>query len=76
MKGTTDPEKRILLDRLPRLLNGYGKTFSAYPGGSLELKKCGWHSVGKIKSEWAEKITPFMDIKKINLIVFAILGIL
>ena len=24
--GTTDPQKRILLDRLPRLLRGYGKS--------------------------------------------------
>ena len=29
--GTTDPRKRILLDQIPRLLRGYGKTFSAYP---------------------------------------------
>lgn len=26
LSGTTDPEKRILLDQLPRLLQGYGKT--------------------------------------------------
>jgi len=153
LRGVTDPIKRILLDQLPRLLNGYGKTFSdypaeyeavivivtdldkrslkeylqelhavlyncshrpnahfciaveeseawllgdigaikkaypraknrvlatyvndsicgtwekladaIYPGGSLELKKCGWQFVGKIKSEWAEQITPFMEI--------------
>ncbi|VAW48353.1 hypothetical protein MNBD_GAMMA02-997 [hydrothermal vent metagenome] len=31
LKGKTDPSKRILLDRLPIILNGYGKTFSQYP---------------------------------------------
>jgi hypothetical protein len=30
LKGTSDPSKRILLDRLPKLLRGYGKTFAAY----------------------------------------------
>ncbi len=27
LHGTIDPAKRILLDRLPKLLNGYGKTY-------------------------------------------------
>lgn len=27
----TDPEKRILLDQLPRLLAGFGATFASYP---------------------------------------------
>ena len=27
----TDPEKRILLDQLPRLLAGFGSTFASYP---------------------------------------------
>jgi hypothetical protein len=31
LKGSTDPNKRILLDQLPRLLSGYGKTFINYP---------------------------------------------
>lgn len=31
LKGTIDASKRILLDRLPRLLRGYGKTFVNYP---------------------------------------------
>jgi len=157
LKGTIDPKKRILLDRLPKLLAGYGKTFSGYPddykaiviiitdlddrnlknyllelntvlnnckhqpntrfciaieeseswflgdisaikkayprskqrvfssytndsicgtwekladaiypGGSLALKNQGWQFVGKTKSDWAEKITPFMDINKNN----------
>jgi hypothetical protein len=30
-KKRTDPNKRILLDQLPRLVQGYGKTFSQYP---------------------------------------------
>ena len=28
LRGTTDPQKRILLDRLPRILQGYGKSLS------------------------------------------------
>ena len=31
MKAKSDPNKRILLDHLPRLLCGIGKTFAAYP---------------------------------------------
>ncbi len=31
LKGTTDPSKRILLDKLPKLLRGYGKAFTGYP---------------------------------------------
>lgn len=30
LKGTSDPSKRILLDQIPKLLRGYGKTFAAY----------------------------------------------
>ncbi len=29
--GGSDPEKRILLEQLPKLLRGYGKTFVDYP---------------------------------------------
>ena len=29
----TDPQKRILLDQLPRLLRGYGRTHANYPAG-------------------------------------------
>ena len=32
LKGKTDPRKRILLDRLPKLLKGHGKSFQNYPG--------------------------------------------
>lgn len=31
LKGKTDPRKRILLDQLPKLLRGYGKSFKDYP---------------------------------------------
>jgi hypothetical protein len=31
MKAKSDPKKRILLDQLPKLLRGYGRTFSDYP---------------------------------------------
>ena len=33
-----------------------------YPGGSIKLKERGYQAVGKEKSEWAERITPYMDI--------------
>ncbi len=153
LKSQTDVNKRILLDQLPRLLRGYGKTFSnypsnypvvlfvvcdlddnclksfrqvlidvlnscypkpdtqfcfaieegeswflgdlsaikraypdaidkilnqyhndsicdtwelladaIYPGGSIKLKERGYQAVGKEKSEWAERITQYMDI--------------
>lgn len=31
LRGRTDPQKRILLDRLPRLLRGYGKSLQDFP---------------------------------------------
>ncbi len=31
LRGKIDPQKRILLDRLPRLLRGYGKSLQAFP---------------------------------------------
>ncbi|MBF0414505.1 MAG: hypothetical protein HQL79_01925 [Magnetococcales bacterium] len=31
LRNTSDPGKRILLDQLPKLLRGYGNTFSQYP---------------------------------------------
>lgn len=31
LRGSTDPKKRILLNRLPKLIRRYGKTFVNYP---------------------------------------------
>lgn len=31
LRGSSDPSKRLLLDQIPRLLCGYGKTFAGYP---------------------------------------------
>ena len=31
LKSSTDASKRLLLDQLPKLLRGYGKTFANYP---------------------------------------------
>ena len=31
LKSSTDASKRLLLDQLPRLLRGYGRTFANYP---------------------------------------------
>ena len=155
LKSKTDVSKRILLDQLPRLLRGFGKTFASYPanypaavivvcdlddrclkkfrqelldvleacttkpevrfciaieegeawflgdisaikeaypkakdkilnryqndsicgtwelladavftGGSNALKEKGKGAVGREKSEWAEKITPYMNVEK------------
>lgn len=33
LRGSSEPRKRILLDQLPKLLNGYGRTFANYPPG-------------------------------------------
>ena len=45
LKGKTDPSKRILLDQLPRLLRGYGKSFQDVPASvvvvvDLDDKNC------------------------------------
>jgi hypothetical protein len=45
LRGTTDPQKRILLDRLPKLLRGYGKSFQNFPAAivvvvDLDDKNC------------------------------------
>jgi hypothetical protein len=31
LRGKTDPQKRILLDRLPKILRGYGKSLQDFP---------------------------------------------
>ena len=31
MRDAEDPSKRILLENLPKLLKGYGRTFAGYP---------------------------------------------
>ncbi len=31
LKGTSNPDRKILLDQLPKLLRGYGETFAHYP---------------------------------------------
>ena len=35
---------------------------AVFPGGSTQLGAGGWQAVGREKSEWAEKITPHMDV--------------
>jgi hypothetical protein len=37
LKTTADPQKRILLDQLPKLIRGYGATLAAYPHKSVAL---------------------------------------
>jgi len=45
LKGKTDPQSRILLDRLPKLLRGYGKSHQDFPAAvvvvvDLDDKDC------------------------------------
>ncbi len=35
LRGKTDPQKRILLDRLPKILRGYGKSLNDYPAAAV-----------------------------------------
>lgn len=54
------------------LLNGYQNDAicgtwelladAVYRGGSSALRKKGWQAVGREKSDWAENITPHMDV--------------
>ncbi|MBP7999010.1 MAG: hypothetical protein KA314_06565 [Chloroflexi bacterium] len=37
LKPKSDPQKRILLDQLPRLIQGYGRTFAGMPGFTAVL---------------------------------------
>ncbi len=37
LRGTTDPRNRILLDRLPRILRGYGKSLQSYPAAVIVI---------------------------------------
>lgn len=62
LKTTADPAKRVLLDQLPKILRGYGKTpgidallaDAIHPGGAAAVKKAGWPLPGQLKHEWAE----------------------
>jgi hypothetical protein len=45
LKGSTDPRKRLLLDRLPKLLRGYGKSLQGFSSAvvvvvDLDSKNC------------------------------------
>ena len=35
-----------------------------YPGGSAAIRKAGWPLPGQIKHEWAEQVTPHMDVER------------
>lgn len=37
---------------------------AVYRGGAPALSAKGWHAVGAEKSQWAEKIAPYMDVTK------------
>jgi hypothetical protein len=35
-----------------------------YPGGMATIRKTGWPLPGQVKSEWAERIGPLLDLEK------------
>ena len=37
---------------------------AVYPGGAARLKKLGYPEVGRIKCEWAERITPHIELDR------------
>jgi hypothetical protein len=37
LRGTIDPHKRILLDRLPKMLKGYGKSLQGFPAAVVVI---------------------------------------
>ncbi|MCC8180129.1 MAG: DUF4276 family protein [Planctomycetes bacterium] len=37
---------------------------AVYPGGAAQLAQAGWQAVGREKSRWAEKICPYMEVRK------------
>ena len=51
LKGTTDPKKRILLDRLPRLLRGYGKSLQDFPAAVVVVVDLDDRDCVKFKQE-------------------------
>ena len=74
LRGTVDPQKRILLDRLPKVLRGYGKSFQYSPAAVvvvvvvyLDDKDCllfkqkmlgTVKSIGRTTSQRVNRITP------------------
>jgi predicted ATPase len=62
-----DPAKREVLDHYAQdSACGTWELLAdaVYAGGSAAIRKAGWPLPGQIKHDWAEKITPFMDINK------------
>ncbi|WP_027188424.1 hypothetical protein [Desulfovibrio cuneatus] len=37
---------------------------AVYPGGAIALSSKGWQAIGAEKSQWAEKITPHVNVEK------------
>lgn len=66
--------KKSYLNANEKLLNGYQNDTicgtwelladAIYDGGAKKLKSQPWNVIGKIKSEWAEQITPHINIDK------------
>ncbi len=51
LKTTQDPSKRILLEQLPRLLRGYGKTYQSYNAILIVVLDCDWRNCIEFKRE-------------------------
>jgi hypothetical protein len=51
LKTTQDPSKRILLEQLPRLLRGYGKTYQSYNAILIVVLDCDRRNCIEFKKE-------------------------
>ncbi len=66
--------KKVYLNANDKFLNGYQNDAicgtwelladAIYVGGAEKLKNQPWNVIGRIKSEWAEQITPHLDIDR------------
>jgi len=59
LKGKTDPQKRILLDRLPRLLKGYGKSLQDIDAAVIVIVDLDDKDCKKFKQELLDLLNSF-----------------
>ena len=67
VKAAYPRAKRPVLDRYePDSICGTWEVLAdaVYPGGSAQLKKLGYPEVGRIKCEWAKRITPHIKLER------------
>ncbi len=59
LRGKTDPMHRVLLDRLPKLLSGYGKTYQSSPGLNTVIVVCDLDN--KVKDEFLIELAEVLE---------------